>query len=203
MSNSNNFSSAKKIAYFAVLTALTVVLQFIGGYLKIGPVNLNFTLIPLVLCGMLLGVWYSLGLGAIIGFVILIQGIAGLEPFTGYLFNASPVLLSLVCVLKTTFAGGAGALVYKFLNKKNKYVATFVSAGVVPVVNTGVFVLGMLILKTPLYGFLSSAGLSVEGLNPLYVILVIVVTWNFFIEFALNLILAPAVYAVIKAIERR
>ncbi len=203
MSNEKQMTVARKIAYFAVLTALTVLLQFIGGYLKIGPVNLNFTLIPLVLCGMILGVWYSVGLGAIIGLVFLIQGIAGIDPFTGYLFNASPVLLTLVCVLKTTIAGGAGALLYKVISAKNKYVATFVSAGIVPIVNTGVFILGMLLLKTPLYAFLTSAGLTVEGLNPFYVILVIVVTWNFFIELAINLIFAPAIYTVIKAVSRR
>ncbi len=202
MQNFSKMSFAKKIAYFAILTAVTVVLLFVGGNIHLGPVNVNLTLIPLVLCGMILGVRYSAGLGAIIGVVFLIQGITGLEPFTGALFYANPVILTLVCVLKTTFAGAAGSVVYKLLYNKNKYVATFVSAGVVPVVNTGVFVLGMLILKTPLYDFLASAGLDVTGMNPLYVILVIVVTYNFFIEFAVNLIFAPAIYKVIKIIDR-
>lgn len=195
-------SFAKKISYFAILTAITVVLQFVGGSIHLGPVNVNLTLIPLVLCGMILGVKYSTGLGAIIGVVFLIQGISGLEPFTGALFYASPVVLSLVCVLKTTFAGAVGAVVYKALCNKNKYLATFCSAGAVPVVNTGVFILGMLFLKTPLYDYLASAGLDVSGMNPLYVILVIIVTYNFFIEFAVNLLLAPAVYKVITIIDK-
>ncbi len=195
-------SQAKKITYFAVFTALTVVLQFVGGYMRIGPVNLNFTLIPLVLCGMLLGIVYATALGFIIGAVFLIQGITGLEPFTGYLFSESPVLLTLTCVLKTTVAGAVGAFVYKALQNGNKYLATFASAAVVPVVNTAIFVFGMVLIKESLVSYLTSAGLDVSGYGILYIILVIVVTWNFFIEFGLNLLLAPAVYRVIKVADK-
>lgn len=198
-----NLSQAKRLTYFAVLTALTVVLQFIGGYLKIGPVNLNLTLIPLVLCGMILGVVYSTALGFIIGAVFLIQGITGFEPFTAYLFSDSPVLLSLTCILKTTVAGAVGALLYKVLKNKNAYVATFASAAVVPVVNTGIFVLGMLTIKNSLISFLSGAGIDVSGKSAIYLILVVVVTWNFFIELGLNLLLAPSVYRVIKVFDKR
>ncbi|MBO4323228.1 MAG: ECF transporter S component [Clostridia bacterium] len=202
METTKTMPLSKKITYFSILTAITVILQFIGGYLKIGAVNINLTLVPLVLCGMILGVWYSLALGAVIGLVILIQGITGLEPFTFALFNANPVLLSFICILKTTLAGGAGALVYKLLKFKNKYVATFISAGVVPVINTGVFVLGMLFFETPMRDFLAGLGLNTDGFSVVYVILVVVVTWNFFIEFAINLFLAPAIYRVIKIIGK-
>ena len=195
-------SQAKKITYFAVLTSLTVVLQFISGYMRIGPVNLNLTLIPLVLCGMLLGVIYSTFLGFIIGTVFLIQGITGFEPFTGYLFSENPVLLTLTCVLKTTVAGAAGAALYNVLKEKNKYAATFLSAAVVPVVNTGIFILGMFLIRNSLVEYLTSVGLDVSGYDIMYVILVIVVTWNFFIELGLNLLLAPAVCRVIKVIDK-
>ena len=195
-------TSAKKLAYFAVLTALTVILLFLSGYMHIGPVNINMTLVPLVLCGMILGVWYSLGLGAIIGIIILLQGITGFEPFTQALFMANPVILSIVCILKTTLAGGAGALVYRWLSK-NKYLATFISAAVVPIVNTGVFILGMLLLKSPLLGFLQSAGVNTAGHNIVYVILVFVVSWNFFIELGINVLLAPAIHRVIEIFEKR
>lgn len=195
-------SQAKKVTYFAVLTSLTVVLQFVGGYMRIGPVNINLTLIPLVLCGMLLGVIYSTVLGFIIGTVFLVQGITGFEPFTGYLFSENPVLLTLTCVLKTTAAGAAGAVLYNVLKDKNKYLATFLSAAVVPVVNTAIFILGMLLIRNSLIEYLTSVGLDVSGYSVIYVILVIVVTWNFFIEFGLNLLLAPAVYRVIKVMDK-
>ena len=197
-----NFSQAKKLTYFAVLTALTVALQFVGGYLKIGPVNLNLTLIPLVLCGMILGVAYSAALGFIIGAVFLVQGITGFEPFTGYLFVDSPVLLTLTCVLKTTAAGAVGALLYKALKDKNKYLATFVSAAIVPIVNTGIFILGMLTIQNSLVNFLAGAGVDVAGKSAVYLILVVVVTWNFFIELALDLLLAPAIYRVILIFDK-
>ncbi len=202
METNNTMSLSKKIAYFSILTAITVILQLISGYLKIGAVSINLTLVPLVLCGMILGFWYSLGLGAIIGIVILVQGITGVEPFTNALFNASPFLLSLVCVGKTTLAGGAGALVYNLFAKKNKYLATFLSAATVPIVNTGIFVVGMLAFETPIRVFLANLKINTDGLNIVYVILVIVVTWNFFIELAINLFLAPAIFKVIKVVRR-
>ncbi|MBO6263269.1 MAG: hypothetical protein J6N93_03205 [Clostridia bacterium] len=195
-----SMSRAKRIAYFSIFTAITIVMQFVP--ITFGPVNINMTLIPLVLCGMVLGFWYSLSLGAIIGIVFLIQGITGYEPFTGYLFYHSPIILTITCVGKTAIAGGVGALIYQLLKDKNKYLATFLSAGIIPVVNTGIFVLGMLIIKGSLYEFLESAGLEVAGMNPLYVILVIVVTWNFFVEFGLNLLFAPAIYRIIKAVDK-
>ena len=149
---------------------------------------------------MILGIAYSAALGFIIGAVFLIQGVTGFEPFTGYLFGESPILLSLTCVLKTTAAGAVGALLYKTV--KNKYVATFLSAAAVPIVNTGIFIVGMLTIQNSLINFLAGAGVDVSGKSAVYLILVVVVTWNFFIELGLNLILAPSVYKVIKVFDK-
>ena len=52
--------SAKTITGLAVLTALVIVLQTFGGAIVIGPVQLNFTLIPIVLGAILFGAWGGL-----------------------------------------------------------------------------------------------------------------------------------------------
>ena len=111
-----NFSQAKKLTYFAVLTALTIVLQLIGNTVRIGPVTLNFSLIPIVLASILLGVWYGTALGAITGLIILFHcGILGADGFTNVLFATDPVIITLVCVLKTALAGTVSALLFKFI----------------------------------------------------------------------------------------
>ena len=193
-----NFSQAKKLTYFAVLTALTIVLQLLGNTVKIGIVTLNFSLIPIVLAAILLGVWYGTVLGAITGLIILLHcGILGADGFTNVLFATDPVIISLVCVVKTAAAGAVSALLFKWISKFNGFAATVVAAGIVPVINSGIFILGMLCIIPSLY----NAGFLAEGANAFAGIVVGFVGLNFVFEFALNVIVAPALYRVIKIID--
>ncbi len=190
-------STAKKITYFAILVALTIVLQLVVGSIKIGPVTINFSLLPLVLCGMILGVWYGAALGLVLGVIILIQGILGIDPFTSIMLGESPVMITVICLVKTTVAGGVSALVFKTF-EKNKLVGTFISAGLVPVINTAIFILGMLCIS----GSLIDAGFISDGSKAVYFLVVVCAGINFLIEFALNLIVAPGLYRVITVIEK-
>lgn len=194
-----NFSQAKKLTYFAVLTALTFVLQLLGNTVKIGVVTLNFSLIPIVLAAIMLGVWYGMALGAITGLIILFNcGILGADGFTNVLFATDPVIITLVCVVKTALAGALSALLFKWVNKHNGFVATIVAAGIVPIINTCIFILGMLCIIPSL----NAAGFIAEGANAFAVIVLGFVGLNFVFEFALNVIVAPALYRVINILDR-
>lgn len=193
------FSKAKKLTYFAVLTALTVILQLLGNTVKIGIVTLNFSLIPIVLAAILLGVWYGTALGAVTGLIILFHcGILGADGFTNVLFATDPIIISLVCVLKTAAAGALSGLLFKWISKRNGFVATIIAAGIVPVINSGIFILGMLLIVPSL----RAAGFIAEGANAFAVIVIGFVGLNFVFEFALNVIVAPALYRVIKIVDR-
>ena len=195
----NTFSQAKKLTYFAVLTALTVVLQLLGNTVRIGIVTLNFSLIPIVLAAILLGVWYGTALGAITGLIILLHcGILGADGFTNVLFATDPVVIALVCVVKTALAGTVSALLFKLLNKRNGLLATAVASGIVPIINSGVFILGMLCIIPSLY----NAGFLAEGANAFAGIVIGFVGLNFVFEFALNIIVVPALYRVIGIVDR-
>ena len=190
------FFSARTIAYLAVLLALVVVLQAVGGTIVIGPVQLNFTLIPIALGAILFGVWGGMFLGFACGIVVLIQVIVG-GGFYAVIWTGSPFITTLTCVVKTTAAGAASGLVYRLIAKKNKYVATFVAAALVPIINTLLFILGCLCMSDTL-----TAAYGVTGGDLLVFILVGLITYNFFIEFALNMLLAPALHRVISAVEK-
>lgn len=193
-----NFSQAKKLTYFSVLTALTIVLQLLGNTVRIGTVTLNFSLIPIVLASIILGVWYGTALGAITGLIILLHGgILGADGFTNVLFATDPVIIALVCVVKTAAAGAVSALLFKLLNKFNGFVATVVAAGIVPVINSGLFILGMLLIVPSL----RAAGFIAEGANAFSTIVIGFVGLNFVFEFALNIIVAPALYRVINIVD--
>ena len=76
-----SFFSAKKIAGTAVMLALVIVLQAVLGAIQIGAVQLNFSLIPIVLGAMLFGPIIGGFLGFANGVVVLIQVIMGGNPF--------------------------------------------------------------------------------------------------------------------------
>ena len=192
MNNLDKGFSAKKITGIAVLLALVIVLQSLGGTITIGVVQLNFTLIPIVLGGILFGAVAGAFLGFACGVVILIQVISGSIPFYVLIWSGDPVVTTLTCIVKTTLAGYLGGLVYKLCGKN--LIATFVASIVVPVVNTLVFVIGCLFMT-------NSVHFIAGGENVLTFILVSIVTFNFFIEVAINLLVVPAINRVLKAIK--
>ena len=188
--------SAKQITGIAVLLALVIVLQAFGGTIAIGAVQLNFTLIPIVLGAILFGPYIGAFLGFACGVVVFIQVVMGMVPFYALIWSNDPVVTTLTCLVKTTVAGYVSGLLFNLLNKKNVLVAVFVASGVVPVVNTLLFIVGCL-------GMTDSVYVAAGDENVLKFILVGLVTFNFFIEFAINLIVAPALHQVIGIVDKR
>jgi len=193
MNNKQKFFSTKNVVYLAILTALLVVLNLLSTVFKI-ITNVNLTLIPIVLGALLLGVKGGLILGLISGLMTFIFGVTGVDPFTNILFVNQPILTFLTCTVKTTAAGALGGLLYGVIKSKNKYVATFVAAGVVPIVNTAVFIIGALTMYNVIATNFSE--------NVLYFLVIVCAGVNFLIEFAVNLLVAPAIHAVIRVLDK-
>jgi uncharacterized membrane protein len=198
VSEKKQYFTARNIAFLAVLVALVVILQVFGGSIQIGQTSLSFVLVPIVLGGMLLGVGAGALLGFVFGFIVLLYGVLGLDAFTSTLFNAQPVMTSIICIGKGTFAGIVPAVLYKLISKKNKYVAVFAAAASAPIVNTGLFILGCLCIQgtfAELFG--------IEGSAFLYFLFITCAGINFIVEFAINVILAPALYTVTNVVEKQ
>lgn len=192
----NSFFSAKNVATLAILLALVIVLQAFGGSFSIGAVTLNFTLIPLVLGAIVLGPWAGAFLGLASGVVVLIQVILAPTGFYFLIWTHSPFVTTCICLLKTTVAGVVAGWIFQLLQKKNPYLAVFVAAGLVPVINTLLFVLGCLCMP-------NTIAMMANGQNVFVFILVGLVTFNFFAEFAVNLLVAPALHSVYKIVEKQ
>ncbi|MBO4939488.1 MAG: ECF transporter S component [Clostridia bacterium] len=189
------FFSSKNVTGMAMLLALVIVLQALGGTISIGAVQLNFTLIPIVLGAIMFGPWVGGILGFACGVVVLIQVIMGSVPFYALIWTNDPIVTTLTCIVKTTAAGIVSGFLYQWIVKKNALVAMFVASGIVPVVNTLLFIVGCLFMTNSVH---QMAG----GQNVLVFILVALVTFNFFIEFAINLIVAPSLHRVIGILKR-
>lgn len=194
------FFSAKNIAYLAVLLALTVVLQLFASAIPMFGITLNFSLVPIVLAGMFLG---AVG-GGILGFVsglitFITTAVMGAEPATAFLFQADPVVLTLICIGKTTVAGVVSGLLYRLIAKKHVYVAAYTSSLAMPVLNTGIYMLGMVIMTDNVAAYLGT-----EATASIVFVTVFGLIWvNFLTEIAISLLFAPALHRVVCIVERQ
>ncbi|MBR2337518.1 MAG: ECF transporter S component [Clostridia bacterium] len=194
------FLTSKNIATLAVLSALIVIIQLISGFIKIGAVNLSFVLIPIVMGAIIIGPLGGIVLGIVFGLVCFIMGLLGMDSLTYLLISQHPVLTFLTCVVKGAMAGLVSALIYKLLNKKNEYLSVILAALAAPVVNTGLFIIGALIMSDTITVFMAANRISVDII---YFLVIMCAGINFLVEFVLNGILAPSLYRVVKYVKTR
>lgn len=191
------FFSAKNVAFFAVLLALVIVLQIWGGTLKILATSLSFVLVPIVLGGMLLGPLAGACLGFAFGLIVLIYGLTGADGFTAILLQDHFVLTILLCLIKGTAAGFVSGLLYKVIANKNSLAASFVASAAAPIVNTGLFIIGALLMSDTL-----SANFVADGQTVIYYLIIVCAGTNFLVELIINLILAPTINTIVKVVEK-
>ena len=192
-----SFFTAKNVTILGVLTAIIVVLQIFGSYFRIGTISLSFVLVPIVIGGILTGVIGGTILGFIFGVITLVMGIVGADQFTFILFSDHPFLTILTCVIKGSAAGFMSGFVYKLLKDKNLTLSTFAASAVAPIVNTGLFIVGAFCMVDTL-----NSNFVAENSNVVYFIFIGCAGINFLIELAINLVLAPSVCKIIKAVKR-
>jgi uncharacterized membrane protein len=189
------------MTYFSILTALVLVLHFTGIGIKLPflstPVSL--TLIPIVLCAMLLGPACGAFLGFIYGFVVYVSlGVMAIDPFTNILFVNNPIITFLICTVKTSLAGFLSGVLYKLIKEKNIVAATFAAACIAPIANTGVFILGCLLIADTIASNFVAGGESV-----LYFIAIVLPGFNFIFEFLFNVLLSPTIHRIATIVSKR
>ncbi len=186
-----------RLTQLSILAALIVVLQLMSYSIKIGTFNLSLVLIPLVVGGALFGVRSGALLGFIFGVVVVICCITGMDVGGNVLWNVNPWLTALVCLFKGTAAGAAGGAVAQlFRGAKKPFLGVIASAVVVPIVNTGIFVLGMWFL------FRDTLTAWAGGQELVTYVFIGLIGVNFLFEFVLNLVLSPVTERIISAVRR-
>ena len=187
------------LVQLALLTAVIMVLHFSGVAIPAFGTKISLVLIPIALGAMLLGPVAGAILGFIYGMTVFISlGVMHMDPFTGFLFDQTPVMAALICTVKTTAAGLVAGFVYRALSKKNTLLAVFVAAALVPTVNTGVFVLGCFLI----YNTISLVAAS-NGYSAVYFVLIVCAGVNYALELAINLIFSPALERITRILSKR
>ena len=182
--------STKTMVLGAVMTALVIVLQLLGTFTAFfGPFSTAVALIPIVIGAAMCGVGVGAWLGLVFGLVVLISGGANL-------FLAFDVLGTLVTVLvKGTACGLVAALVYRALEKFNRYIAVLAAAIVCPVVNTGIFMFGCIVFFMDDVPQLAAAlGSSATGVALFWALAMA----NFLFELGMNIVLSPVIVRLLN-----
>ena len=189
-----------KMVQMALLCALIIVLQQIVIPLP-GGLTLSLVLIPIVVGAVLLGPSAGAALGAVFGAVVtflVITGRAG--ELSTMMWIANPVMTVIVCMLKGTAAGLVSGLIAKALTQK-KYLGIVLAAAAAPIVNTGIFLLGMFTaFRDVMQEFADKIGMG--GTTMIYFAVIVLVGVNFLVEFAANLICSPAIVRVVDAVKK-
>ena len=185
----NRKQKTETLVLGAVFTALVVVLQLLGSFVRLGPFSISLVLIPIVIgaatCGWKMGGW----LGFVFGVAVLISGDAAA------FLTISPGGTVLTVLLKGIACGLVSGLVYELLSKRNQLLAVFVAAVVCPIVNTGVFLLGCFIFFLEA---VASWGVAEGYQNTVSYMFLGLAGGNFLVELAANIILAPVIVRVIN-----
>ncbi len=215
--------STETMVLGAILTALVIILQMMGAFIKLGPFSISLVLIPIVIGAATCGVGIAAWLGLVFGVTVLISGDAA----AFLVVNVAGTIITVLAkgVACGLFAGlaykGVLALldkrsekligrikkeyglcdacppgVLKFLSRNNKYIAVLVAAIVCPIVNTGIFLIGcLLFFMDTVAGWAAAAGL---GGGVAYYMIFVLVGANFLFELGSNIILSPVVVRLLN-----
>ena len=198
----NKRISTRTLTGLAILTAVVVVLQLLGSFIRFGTFSVSLVLIPIVVGAALYGAYAGAWLGFVFSVVVLITDSAAF-------MVVNPLGTVLTVLLKGTLAGFCAGLVYRLFSKTGVFLVieskgkdvwrtdlgVAVAAVVCPVVNTGLFLVGCLLFFMPTInewaagaGFASAGKFMIIGL----------VGANFLFELLFNIILSPLIVRLIE-----
>lgn len=186
----------RKMTGIALLIALVVVLQLLGGMIPpVGGFTISLVLIPIVMGAALYGPGTGALLGCVFGMVVVIGCITGTDIGGAMVFQANPLLCILVVLGKGTLAGLCSGLVYGLLKGKHQTLAMVLAAIVCPVVNTGTFIICMWAF------FINVLAAWAGGGNILGYVLSGLVLCNFVPELVINVIFSTAGSRIVHSVE--
>lgn len=189
MNQAKNKGMKERIHYLvgvSILSAIVVVLQLLGSFIRFGPVSISLVLVPIVIGAAVYGPGAGAILGGVFGLVVLMQ------PDTAFFFSISALGTVLTVMAKGILSGWLSGLAYRAVSVKNSYLAALTAAIICPIVNTGLFLLGCRL-------FFWEGIAEACGGDALNYIITVMIGFNFLAEFGVNLFLSPAIPSILRA----
>lgn len=183
-------TSTQKLVGIALFTAIVVVLQLTGSFIRFGVFSISLVLVPIVVGAAVYGPKAGAWLGFVFGATVLLSGDAA--PF----LVVNPMGCVATVLIKGAASGLLAGLAYKAVANKNKYLGVTLSALVCPLTNSGLFFLGCrFFFMDTIAEWATAAGFT--GNATLYVI-VGLIGINFLFELLINMVLAPIILRLIN-----
>ncbi len=193
MSSADKKEKIRIITMGAVLTALVIILQFMGAFIRFGVFSVSLVLVPIVIGAATCSVGVSAWLGFVFGVVVLLSGDAA--PFMS--INMAGTVITVL--LKGTLCGLAAGVVYKLLSRWNTFAGVLGASLICPIINTGIFLLGcQLFFLEGITDWGTAAGYT----NVVAYMFLGLAGGNFIFELITNLILGPTAATLIKTIKK-
>ncbi len=185
-----------RMVSIGILSAIIIVLQVVTTYFPTKPFPITLALIPIIIGSALFDEKAGAFLGGVFSVVVIIMCAIGADIGGAMVWNANPFLCTLVCMTKGVCAGYAGGLFYRLLSNKNSIVATIVAGLVTPVVNTGIFILGLWLFFKPILQQWSG------GSDLVYYVIFGLTGINFLVELGVNMVLSPVIVKILNAVRK-
>jgi hypothetical protein len=179
------------LTLLGVLTAIVVVFQILAIVTRpLFPMfSISLVLLPITVGAAIIGVYAGAWLGLAFGAAVLISG------DTAFFMTLNPFGTVTTVLLKGLLAGLVAGLVYKSLADKNKTLAAVAAGVACPIVNTGVFILGMYAFFLPnITVWAEEAGAA----NATSYVFLGMVGVNFLVELGINLVFIPVIVRLVQ-----
>ena len=177
-------TKTSKVVGLGLFTAIVVVLQFLGSFIKFGPFSITLVLAPIVIGAALYGIGAGTYLGLVFGTTVLISGDAAA------FLTINPIGTVIIVLLKGMLAGLAAGLIYSLISKASSLAGVIVAGVVCPIVNTGIFLAGC-------YIFFQEWLVAVFGTTGFVTVVAGLVGVNFLVELGINMVLSTAIVKII------
>ena len=186
----NTKGKTLEIVMCAIISALVLILQLMGAFIKFGPFSVTIVLVPIVVgvasCGKKYGWWF----GLVFGLSVLISGDAAI------FLEWNPAGTIITVLAKGILCGVCAGLVYDAIRNKSKWLAILLASITCPVVNTGVFLVGC---KVFFMGLIREWANGEQFVGNIYVYLIVsVVLMNFISELVSSVVFSPVVLRLLE-----
>lgn len=187
------YQKTRTLTGLAILTAIIVVLQIVASFVKFGPFSITLALAPIIIGAALYGPKAGAYLGGVFGLVVWIACVLGWDSGGNVLWTARPLVTFLLCLVKGALAGLAAGAVFRAVSKRRAMPAAILSGIVCPVVNTGIFLLGLSLC------YYETLVAWAGGTALVYYVITVLVGINFVLELVINMVLSSVIVRVVHA----
>lgn len=196
----NISTRTQKMVQMAILIAIMLIFAYTPlGYLKAGPIEITFMVLPVAIGAIILGPAAGAILGGIFGVTSFIQCF-GASSFGVLLLGLNPFATFITCIVPRVLCGWLSGLIFKALHNtgKMKTASYFIAALATALLNTFFFMSCIIVFFWNNDTFISTMAGSQLPTNAIWPFLVAFVGVNGVVEAAVNFIAAGTVSKVLS-----